>query len=315
MSGSQFSDDVDDRADDEEEESEVDSPVRGAEDQAQDQNHFASKKHSQDPGQKMTDNHELMEQMANANGEFEMGTDQIKFLDMLQQSKLKKNGSMKPLRFGTRPGAKNKKQKNKSQIHNKSKATPNMNEGNEGDESNDDGGVGQESDTETKNGLNEEENENLKNLQLNIETFKITADMSKKEIYLKKPPNNKIVLNYGPIPGRAPSIFFNYPPFLKMQRPFKPDRIQVITQDQLLPYSYLSFRISSQTHTYNCVVNALKTAGFHLVNKGQGPTSWNICWAPLIRPSRLRNMNPMQKINHFAGAWGLGSKANLWRNV
>ena len=57
-----------------------------------------------------------------------------------------------------------------------------MNEGNEGDESNDDGGVGQESDTETKNGLNEEENENLKNLQLNIETFKITADMSKKEI-------------------------------------------------------------------------------------------------------------------------------------
>ena len=55
--------------------------------------------------------------------------------------------------------------------------------------------------------------------------------MTKKEIYLKRPPNNKIVLNYGPIPGRAPSIFFNYPPFLKMQRPFKPDRIQVITQD------------------------------------------------------------------------------------
>lgn len=26
-------------------------------------------------------------------------------------------------------------------------------------------------------------------------------------------------------------------------------------------------------------------------------------------------MNPHQKINHFAGAWGLGSKANLWRNV
>lgn len=63
------------------------------------------------------------------------------------------------------------------------------------------------------------------------------------------------------------------------------------------------------------MVNALKTAGFHLVNKGQGPTSWNILWAPLIRPSKLRNMNPMQKINHFAGAWGLGSKANLWRNV
>ena len=32
----------------------------------------------------MTDNHELMEQMANQNGEFEMGADQMKFLDMLQ---------------------------------------------------------------------------------------------------------------------------------------------------------------------------------------------------------------------------------------
>ena len=131
----------------------------------------------------------------------------------------------------------------------------------------------------------------MKNLQLNIDPPMITKDMTKKEIYLRRPPNNKVVLNYGPIPGRAPSIFFNYPPFLKMQRPFKPDKIQVITQDQLQPYSYLSFRLSSRTHTYNCVVNALKTAGFHLVTKGMGPTSWNFIWAPLIRPSQLRPMN------------------------
>ena len=26
-------------------------------------------------------------------------------------------------------------------------------------------------------------------------------------------------------------------------------------------------------------------------------------------------MNPYQKINHFAGAWNIGHKGNLWRNV
>lgn len=106
-----------------------------------------------------------------------------------------------------------------------------MTEINEGDESNEDG-LGYHSDTQSKQGNQveeeaeaEAEDENLKNLILKIETPKITSDMTKKEIFLKRPPNNKIVLNYGPIPGRAPSIFFNYPPFLKMQRPFKPDRI------------------------------------------------------------------------------------------
>lgn len=59
----------------------------------------------------------------------------------------------------------------------------------------------------------------------------------------------------------------------------------------------------------------MKTAGFHLVTKGNGPTSWNCLWTTLIKPSKLKYMNPVQKINHFAGAWGIGSKANLWRNV
>lgn len=40
--------------------------------------------------------------------------------------------------------------------------------------------------------------------------------MSKKEIFLMRPPNNTIILNYGPIPGRQPTIFFSYPTFLKM---------------------------------------------------------------------------------------------------
>jgi hypothetical protein len=104
----------------------------------------------------------------------------------------------------------------------------------------------------------------LKAIQLQNDYNPNKTGKTMQQIFLEKPPNNKIVLLYGPIPGRQPSIFFNYPPFLKMQRPFKQDQIQIITQSQLQPYSYLSFKISG-THTYNCVVNAMKTAGFHIV--------------------------------------------------
>ena len=70
MSGSQFSDDLDDRVDDEDGESEADSPVRISENahdlQSQDKSQMRKKnsqraKESLDPSQKMTDNHELME--------------------------------------------------------------------------------------------------------------------------------------------------------------------------------------------------------------------------------------------------------------
>ena len=43
-------------------------------------------------------------------------------------------------------------------------------------------------------------------------------DRSLKEAFLRRPANNVVTLNYGPIPGRQPTVFFNYPPFLKMNR-------------------------------------------------------------------------------------------------
>ena len=136
-------------------------------------------------------------------------------------------------------------------------------------------------------------------------------DRSLKEAFLRRPPNNIITLQYGPITGRSPTIFFNYPPFLKIQRPYKSDRIQKFTQEDLKPFSTLTFRINNSTHTYNCVVNAFKLAGFRLCDGA----AWNCLWTGLIRPSKLKYMNPFQKINHFAGAWNIGHKGNLWRNV
>jgi len=40
--------------------------------------------------------------------------------------------------------------------------------------------------------------------------------LNKKQLFLLKPPNKTIILNYGPIPGRPPTIFFSYPAFLKL---------------------------------------------------------------------------------------------------
>ena len=57
----------------------------------------------------MTDNQDLMNELTNKNEEFYTGTDQMKFLDMLQQSKLKKNGSMRPLKLTSKKSDKNKR--------------------------------------------------------------------------------------------------------------------------------------------------------------------------------------------------------------
>jgi ABC-type transport system involved in cytochrome bd biosynthesis fused ATPase/permease subunit len=43
---------------------------------------------------------------------------------------------------------------------------------------------------------------------------KIVKDKSLKEAFLRRPPNNIITVQYGPIEGRPPTVVFNYPPFL-----------------------------------------------------------------------------------------------------
>ena len=40
--------------------------------------------------------------------------------------------------------------------------------------------------------------------------------LKKKHLLMMQPPNRTIILNYGPIPGRPPTIFFSYPLFLNI---------------------------------------------------------------------------------------------------
>ena len=131
--------------------------------------------------------------------------------------------------------------------------------------------------------------------------------------FLRRPPNQIVTMIKSPFPTREPYIFFPYPPFLGSQRNLPSDysRIVQYNQEQLKPYCTPGFKVSESTHTYNCVVNALKMAGFRHVTGA----AWNVIWTGLFRQGRLRNMSSTQHINHFAGSWAIGRKDYMWRNV
>ena len=107
--------------------------------------------------------------------------------------------------------------------------------------------------------------------------------------YLRREPNQLVTLIKSPFPNREPFLFFPYAPFLKMQRKLPKDYSRIIqfTQDQLKPYLTLGFKVSESTHTYNCVVNSLKMAGFKHVTNG----NWNVCWTGLFKQGRIKNLN------------------------
>lgn len=71
------------------------------------------------------------------------------------------------------------------------------------------------------------------------------------------------------------------------------------------------FKIHDSTHTYNCVVNALKMAGF---KNTTGP-NWNILWTGLFKSNLIKNVNKYQHVNHFSGSWCIGRKDSMWQNV
>ena len=52
--------------------------------------------------------------------------------------------------------------------------------------------------------------------------------ISKKILFLKKPPNNHVIIQFGSIQGRPPTIFFPYPQFLNMNRTYKPEKMKIL---------------------------------------------------------------------------------------
>lgn len=85
----------------------------------------------------------------------------------------------------------------------------------------------------------------------------------------------------------------------------------MIEQSDLPQNSSLTFKLSDSTHTYNCVVNALKMAGFKLTTT----SGWNLKWTGQVKVQNVKSTVKSQKLNHFPGCWSIGRKDNMWRNI
>ena len=70
-----------------------------------------------------------------------------------------------------------------------------------------------------------------------------------------------IIMAYGPIPNREPCVFFNYPAFLKIQRPYQEDLIE----KQNVKMTYRS------DLTAVCIKMAMRAGGFKVDNKNKNP--------------------------------------------
>lgn len=81
--------------------------------------------------------------------------------------------------------------------------------------------------------------------------------------------------------------------------------------DHEKPSKQLYFKVSDRAPAYNCVLNSLKYAGFEQTKSHK----FNIIVSKVPSPQSLRWLSRFQRFNHFPGAWNLGRKDNLWRNV
>jgi tubulin polyglutamylase TTLL4 len=98
-------------------------------------------------------------------------------------------------------------------------------------------------------------------------------------------------------------VLFNYPP-----QCFKDSRINERvkgTND-----FKLHFNVSSNVHTYNCVVNTFLFAGFT-----QHDVKYNVLISGVPKVNMIRQLNEFQKISHFPASKELGRKDRLWKNV
>ena len=98
------------------------------------------------------------------------------------------------------------------------------------------------------------------------------------------------------------TIFFSYPSFCNENR----DLSRVIQEKCVAKY-----KVTENVHTYNCVINSLKFAGFLQTNS----KGWNVLWSNPLKPENLQYFHKNQRCNHFPSTWQIGRKDNLWRNV
>ena len=96
------------------------------------------------------------------------------------------------------------------------------------------------------------------------------------------------------------SVFFEYPKELNMVRK------DVSTIDKM---GRKSLNYSCQWGR-NCIKNAFKRAGFN-----DDTNNWTAMWSKHQAQETIKNMNCLQKVNHFPASWCIGRKDRLMRTI
>ena len=97
-----------------------------------------------------------------------------------------------------------------------------------------------------------------------------------------------------------PSVFFEYPKELNMLR-------KDISSMEKMGRKSLNY---SCQWGRNCIKNAFKRAGFN-----DSETNWTAMWSKHQAQSTIKNMNCLQKVNHFPASWCIGRKDRLMRTI
>jgi hypothetical protein len=113
-----------------------------------------------------------------------------------------------------------------------------------------------------------------------------------------KPHSNETTFLKSIFENRPPTAFFQYPPYVKIER--KCDRIRKYKREEV-ENLFMAFKILDNTHIYNAVVNSCKVAGFTLI-EGATNDMFNLQWTGSVMPPDIKDLNKYQKTNHFPGS-------------
>ena len=101
------------------------------------------------------------------------------------------------------------------------------------------------------------------------------------------------------------TIFFEYPPELGIVR----------QDDSQLEYCEKHLRFEYASHwERNCIKNAFRRAGMDRTDTSPS-SSWTALWSKHQNSFHLRQMNMLQKVNHFPSSWCIGRKDRLLRTL
>lgn len=120
------------------------------------------------------------------------------------------------------------------------------------------------------------------------------------EANIRDPPGEYVRLRPSQFNGIPATVFFEYPAYLLRQR-------DDVSSLELLGKRKLRFQTYWER---NCIKNAFLRAGFERSDK-----KCTAYWSKHMDEAELKNLNCLQKINHFPESWCIGRKDRLLRTI